>query len=93
MQCSCFAVYALMHLNCSTGAVDPTKTKFERQSSIVICCPSLTCTLMIQPRDSFQNLCLTPGLVENTNYVDLDLYHSVVKQVSSDDIFTCSQVL
>lgn len=36
---------------------------------------------MIQPRDSFQNLCLTSSFVESTNYVDLDLYHSVVKQV------------
>lgn len=65
------------------GPVDPSKTKFERHSSIVICCVDVTCALTIQPRDSFQNLCLaqyalTEGDCSATN---LDLYNSVVKQV------------
>lgn len=76
----CKFISGIFHL----GPVDPSKTKFERHSSIVICCVDVSSALYIQPRDSFQNLCLTQSaLKEGNSRVNLDLYHSVVTQVNA----------
>lgn len=68
----------------SVGSIDPHKTRFERQSSIVICRVEHACSLMIQPRDLFDNLCLTASSIsfESDKYVDLESYSSIVKQVN-----------
>ncbi|KAK7575646.1 hypothetical protein V9T40_011932 [Parthenolecanium corni] len=75
------------------GPVDPHKTKFERQSSIVICRVEKACSLMIQPRDLFDNLCLTTSSIsfECSKYVDLESYSSIVKQEGKERLDICFQ--
>ncbi len=64
------------------GPVDATKTKLEKQSSVVVCREKENFSLTIQPRDAFQNLCSivseSSGAISTA---DLHQFYSVVYQV------------
>lgn len=57
MWCQVGLTNCIFHVS---GPPDPAKTGFVRPSSIVICTAGVTHSLVLEPRDEFNNLCKFP---------------------------------